>query len=89
MPLPLYIFPSNVQPLPEPKAKLWEPVPKKQILGHFTHKKMEDRISQRTWYENVTYPDEVATSLIRARNTKSSAAAVIREAISSSRPRMQ
>jgi hypothetical protein len=87
MPLPLY-NPPTIQPLPEPKAKLWEPVPKKQILGHFTHKKMEDRISQRTWYENVTYPDELATSLIRARNIKTSAA-VIREAISSSHPRMQ
>jgi hypothetical protein len=68
MPLPLYVFPDASQPTPLPEPKLWEPVPKKQILGHFTHKKMEDRISQRTWYENVTYPDEIATSLIKARN---------------------
>lgn len=82
MPLPLYQFPNtSVNPFAEPKPRqsYWQPVPKKQILGHFTHKKMEDRISQRTWYENVTYPDEVAKSLIKARN----------RAISSSGPKMQ
>ena len=74
MPLPLYIFPDASQPtpIPEPKAPIWEPVPKKQILSHYTHKKLEDRISQRTWYNNVTYPDEVSKSLIKARNRATS-----------------
>jgi hypothetical protein len=73
MPLPNYIFPDTQQltSIAVPKYK-WEPVPKKQILSHFTHKKMEDRISQRTWYENVTYPDEIATSLIKARKRATS-----------------
>lgn len=31
-------------------------VPRK-ILSYYTHKCREDRISQRIWYENVTYPD--------------------------------
>lgn len=76
MPLPLYSPPTiqPIEPIKPVNAKLWEPVPKKQILGHFTHKKMEDRISQRTWYNNITYPDEVA------RNAKFT---------SSSNPRMQ
>jgi hypothetical protein len=72
MPLPNYVFPDTTTPLPEPKPKLWEPVPKKKILAHFTHAKLEDRISQRTWYENVTYPDEIATSLIKAKNRATS-----------------
>ena len=55
MPLPLYSPPTiqPIEPIKPVNAKLWEPVPKKQILGHFTHKKMEDRISQRTWYRLV------------------------------------
>lgn len=40
-------------------SKSNNPHPVKQIIGNFTHTKREDRISQRTWYENVTYPDEV------------------------------
>lgn len=74
MPLPNYIFPDTQQltSIAVPKPKLWEPVPKKQILSHFTHKKLEDRVSQRTWYENVTYPDEIARSLIKARNRATS-----------------
>ncbi len=72
MPLPNYIFPNTVDAPPKPKVSTWEPVPKKQILSHYTHKKLEDRVSQRTWYENVTYPDEVATSLIKARNRATS-----------------
>jgi hypothetical protein len=31
--------------------------PPKKILSYYTHKNREDRISQRIWYENVTYPD--------------------------------
>jgi hypothetical protein len=74
MPLPNYIFPdiSQTAPLPQTKPTLWEPVPKRQILSHFTHKKLEDRVSQRTWYDNVTYPDEVARSLIKARKRATS-----------------
>ena len=29
----------------------------RKILSYYTHKCREDRISQRVWYENVTYPD--------------------------------
>ena len=74
MPLPLYSPPTiqPIEPIKPVNAKLWEPVLKKQILSHYTHKKLEDRISQRIWYENVTYPDEIATSLIKARNRATS-----------------
>lgn len=73
MPLPLY------SPTIDPSASLTQliqsvqPVHKKQILGHFTHKKMEDRISQRTWYENVTYRDELKVAMIQKSNIISSA----------------
>jgi hypothetical protein len=40
-------------------SKSNHPHPVKKIIGNFTHTKREDRVSQRTWYENVTYPDEV------------------------------
>ena len=50
MPLPLYEIPT-------PKLeKLRDPEPKK-IISYYTHKKLEDRVSQRTWYDNITYPD--------------------------------
>jgi hypothetical protein len=39
------------------------PPPPKQILSGYTHKKREDRISQRVWYENITYPAEVNQAL--------------------------
>jgi hypothetical protein len=74
MPLPLYTPPTI-----DPGASLTQliqsvqPVHKKQILGHFTHKKMEDRISQRTWYENVTYRDELKVAMIQKSNIISSA----------------
>ena len=76
MPLPLYTPPTI-----DPGASLnlsqliqsVQPVHKKQILGHFTHKKMEDRISQRTWYENVTYRDELKVAMIMRSNIISSA----------------
>jgi hypothetical protein len=56
MSLPLYSAP--VAPTPKPPVMQLIPC-RKQILGHFTHKKVEDRISQRVWYENITYPEEV------------------------------
>lgn len=37
--------------------------PPKQILSGYTHKNREDRISQRVWYENITYPGEVREAL--------------------------
>ena len=40
-------------------SKSNNPHPIKKIIGNFTHTKREDRVSQRTWYENVTYPDEI------------------------------
>jgi hypothetical protein len=47
-------------------SKSNNPHPVKKIIGNFTHTKREDRISQRTWYENVTYPDEVRELNLRS-----------------------
>jgi hypothetical protein len=59
MPLPLPLYsPSILSPKPRPTV----PQPK-QILSGYTHKKREDRISQRVWYENITYPAEVNQAL--------------------------
>lgn len=59
MPLPLY-SPSILSPILKPKTVV---PPPKQILSGYTHKKREDRISQRIWYENITYPAEVNEAL--------------------------
>jgi hypothetical protein len=32
---------------------------RKKIIRHFTHSGREDRVSQRTWYDNITYADEI------------------------------
>ena len=57
MPLPLFDIPT----LTKVYATLRQnDYPRhKHILGNYTHTSREDRISQRTWYENVTYADEI------------------------------
>jgi hypothetical protein len=57
MPLPLFDLPT----LTKVYATLRQnDYPRhKHILGNYTHTSREDRISQRTWYENVTYADEI------------------------------
>lgn len=76
MPLPLYDPPTmQSNPMYSGIISYIPIIPQKKIISHYTHKKLEDRISQRTWYNNVTYPDEVARSLVKARNMAASAAA--------------
>ena len=57
MPLPLF----DIQTLTKAYTTLRQnDYPRhKQIIGNYTHTNREDRISQRTWYENVTYADEI------------------------------
>ena len=71
MPLPLYdlekLTPEFIYANASTNAKVMKdfyvqtnPAPqRKKIIGHFTHSRREDRISQRTWYDNITYADEI------------------------------
>lgn len=71
MPLPLYdlekLTPEFIYANASVNAKIMKdvyvqknPAPqRKKIIGNFTHSIREDRISQRTWYDNITYADEI------------------------------
>lgn len=87
MPLPMLDVPIIAASLDPNTRREWDPVPKKQILSNYTHRAMEDRISQRTWYNNVTYPDEIRKSLVCARNV--AARRTKANPISSSDPKMK
>lgn len=71
MPLPLYdlekLTPEFIYANASTNAKLMKSFyvqtnaapQRKKIIGHFTHSTREDRVSQRTWYDNITYADDI------------------------------